>query len=837
MAAVANGPGNRGVRAALAAALAAVMAWGAVAAARQAGDGGGVGAAAGRGAEAGEIKIEVERFGVGDVARPGEWVGVRLRLMDSGLKPRDIVVQIPGSDPDGDPPLYRRELATNPGAWFGVWVYFRLPVSAAATPAFDVRAYEYLAEESGGEGRERFRTGRLLGQAFITPRAGLPFEPEDMIAVVGPRTYGLGAYPVTLPGQVPQGHERVRIVNGIVPEDAPDRWMGWMPYRVVVWGAGDPGRVRGERARALREWVERGGHLVVILPGYGETWTNRSANELHDLLPAVKLARREGVDLSSYAPLLTRRKSAALPKEAVVHEMTPVEGAVAGEAIRIFNGPDGACVVARRLVGVGAVDLVGLDLNARGLADQQVIDADVFWNRLLGRRGDVRSAEELAELDKADALNKSYPNRADYEIDIARLIAKTGKAGAALLLGVVVFIVYWIVAGPGGYAMLRWRGLQRHAWLAYAGAAAGFTLIAWGGATALRPGRIEADHLTFIDHVFGRPVQRTRTWASVLIPWYGEASLSVGLEDDPMSPGRPRYINTIAPWAPADADSGRGSFPDARAYDVDVRAPWVMTVPTRSTVKQVIVDWAGTPRWKMPVPVGETGEIRRAAGGRLEGVLQHGLPGPLRDVVVIDVFRQPRLGASPGAPLSDARAYKWIGDWEPGEELSLAEVTKESTSQANLADRYLEQLAAGARGLSAMMPGGGTGEAVDAPQRFMALSLYSQLKPPDLGNTRDELYRVRRGETHAWDLGRWFSQPCVIVMGLVGGDGRRAGSPTPLRVDGEEIGMSGLTLVRWVYPMPEEPPAYPPRAAGAPGAAGGGEAAKAGAADAPAREK
>lgn len=795
-------------------------------------------------ADSDEIKIEVERFGVGEMLRAGEWAGVRLRLMDGGLKPRDIVVQIPGMDPDGDPPLFRREMASNPGAWYGVWLYFRVPASMTATPTFEVRAYEYLAGEgAAGDAREQFRTGRLLGQAFITPRAAIPADTEDLIAVVGARNYGLSAYTQPVPGgSAPQGHERIRVVNGIQPEDAPDRWLGWAPYRVIVWGAGDPGRLRGDRARALREWVERGGHLVVLLPGFGETWTNAASNELHDLLPAVKLARREGVDLTPYAPLLTKRKNAVMPKDAVVHELTPMEGALAGEAIRIFNGPGGACVAARRLIGVGAVDLVGLDLNARALGDQDLLDADVFWNRLLGRRGEYRNAQELADLDKQEALNKSFQARADYELDIPRMIAKTGKAGAALLLGVVVFIIYWVVAGPGGYAVLKWKGLQRHAWVAYAAAAAGFTLVAWGGATMLRPGKIEADHLTFIDHVFGQPVERTRTWASVLIPWYGEATLAVGTEDDPASPGRARFVNTIAPWAASDAESGRGSFPDARGYDVDARAPWSMTVPTRSTVKQIVMDWAGAPRWKMPVPVGDSGAIRRVAGGKLEGVLKHDLPGPLRDVVVIDVARQPRLGAPPGAPITEARAYKWTREWAPGEELSLADVTKDSGAQANFAERYLEQLAASARGVAALVPGAGPAEAVDAPQRFIALSLYSQLKPPELNNIRDEIIRIRRTEAHAWDLGRWFSEPCVIVLGFVGGSGAKAESPTPLSVGGEEVAMQGMTLVRWVYPMPDDPPAFPLRdVEGAPaapsprGEVDGGSAGESG--PGPAREK
>lgn len=774
--------------------------WGVVGSARAQTGQSAAGAGPGAAGASDEVSIEKERFGVGDVYRPGDMVGVRLRVMDHGLKPRNIVVQMPGFDPDGDQALVRREIASNPGSWQGVWLYFRMPLNATS---FEVRAYEAL--EGGTAEQPQFRTGRLLGTQFISPSGsavGMTGEPQDQIAVIGQKSYALNGYSVRV-GSAPQGHEIVNIVNGVAVEDAPDRWMGWAPFSVVVWGNGDPSKLDRERSRALREWISRGGHLVVILPRYGETWTNPSSNDLSDLLPAVKLSRREGVDLTAYAPLLTKRKNPVLPKEEVIHEMTPMDGAAVGDAIRIFNGPDGKCIAARRLVGLGAVDLVGIDLNAPAFADREMLDVDVFWNRILGRRGEYRSSQELNQLDRENnGLNKSDSSRADYEIDIPRLIAKTGKAGAALALGVVVFIIYWLVAGPGGFAVLKFKGAQRHAWLAYALAAAAFTLVAWGGATTLRPARVEADHLTFMDHVFGQPVERTRTWASLLIPWYGEATISVGTEDDPASPGRSLFTNTVAAWAPRDTESsGRGSFPDARGYDIDVKSPGTMTVPTRSTVKQLLIDWAGTPPWKMPVP--GTEGIRRGPESRLEGVLTHGLPGPLKDVYIIDIPGQSRLASRPGAPLT-GRAYKLTTDWNPGEELVLATVTEKASSIDNQADKFLENLAESAKRIKDLLPTERKDQQ-DAPQRLTALSLYTQLAPPNLTNLRDDPLRVKRAETHGWDLGRWFSQPCVIIIGqLVDTE-----SPTPLLVNGQPVKSRGRTVVRWVYPMPDSPPEYP----------------------------
>ncbi|MBL8990493.1 MAG: hypothetical protein JNJ48_02810, partial [Phycisphaerae bacterium] len=65
---------------------------------------------------------------------------------------------------------------------------------------------------------------------------------------------------------------------------------------------------------------------------------------------------------------------------------------------------------------------------------------------------------------------------------------------------------------------------------------------------------------------------------------------------------------------------------------------------------------------------------------------------------------------------------------------------------------------------------------------------------------------ARRRLTHGSDLGRWFTQPCVIIQGWMGereGDGP---CPVPITVGGEPVAMSGRTLVRWVYPLAESPP-------------------------------
>ena len=103
--------------------------------------------------------------------------------------------------------------------------------------------------------------------------------------------------------------------------------------------------------------------------------------------------------------------------------------------------------------------------------------------------------------------------------------------GLMYLVGFVLFVVYWLVAGPVGFAILKQKKQTAHSWVVYFLSAVVFTAIAWAGATSLRPKKIEVSHITLFDHVYGQPTQRARVFASVLLPGYGDATVRVGQGD------------------------------------------------------------------------------------------------------------------------------------------------------------------------------------------------------------------------------------------------------------------------------------------------------------------
>ena len=781
-----------------------------------------------------EVAVAIDRWGAGNVIRRGDFAALRLVITDLGTRQRELIVRIHTRDADGDRPVYQSVIAGNPGIEQRLWMYMRVPISLRAGDPLVVTVHEAeedadLPPEIDPIGRAT-RPGRLLTRTPMAPaRVAEPYE--GLLGVVGRAPnpslslYGMASASGAFGEEwAPLAHERLTQVM-LTPQEMPDRWFGLAPFESLIWLEGSPSDLAPDAAAALKDWVSRGGHLVIVQPTAGQAWTGRDTAGVAELLPAVRITRLEGVSLEPYRPLLTDSSTVQLPRSAVLHTFEPLEGATPGSAQRILAGPDGDCIVARRLVGAGAVTLIGVDINAIALRSLGLPQPERFWHRILGLRALRPPAAELDRLNNASAGALRQRTSIWVDDDIADLIARQGRATAGVLLGFIVFFCYWTLAGPGGFAILKHYKLQRHAWLAYLATGLVFTGIAWGGATLLRPREVSATHVTIVDHVYGQPVQRARSWMSVLLPTYGRSVVSVG---DPESPGSARpgaSRDTLVPWEARSAESGVSAmFPDAADYAIESRQPSLAAVPARATIKQFQADWSGGPRWGMPRPIAAEGQSPESASLRLvarsgigsgpselvAGALVHDLPAPLDSVVIIVVEGQQRLvvaGANSSQTFLPARvsAFRLTSPWEPGKPLDMAAATAFVPGVDAQFESFVRNLIAGQ-----MTPAGPRKSPEDVWRRFIAQSLFPILAPPDLvpiaGASPMEL--GRRAFTHGWDLGRWFTQPCIIILGQMGADRRDAPGVIPFAVDGRPVEAQGRTVVRWVYPLPDSPPVY-----------------------------
>lgn len=786
---------------------------------------------AGRRAHAQEVpdgvRLDVGRFGPGNVAREGSWTGLRVEVTDQGLSPqREVILRVRVPDPDGDDTDYDRVVTSNAGVVQSFWLYFPVPTAGAGLDVVEVFAYE--AEESDSDARFGYRAGRLLGRNSVSLSRAIGAS-AGVIGVVGAARMGLDDYGPSgnISSHLPLGHEVSRLASGLEVSDIPDRWQGLGGVDVLFWAStraqADPGQLTTDKARAIRDWVERGGHLVIVLPSVGQEWFSTVGNPLAAMMPSIKPPRTiEGVDLGTYRALLTSDREARMPTNGVVRYFERAEGAGATEAMAVLNDPEGRCIVMRRLVGCGAVTLVGIDLSLSGLRAAGLPDADVFWHRVLGRRGALMTPDEAAArgiVQFPTRLESRAPIQLD--VDLEDQIAMRGTAAMGVALGFVVFLLYWLIAGPVGYMLLGRAGMKRHAWIAFVGSVAAFTVVSWVAATASRPHRASIRHITLLQGVHGQTTQRARSWMAILAPFYGQARVEVS----PLGEAG-AGSNLVWPLRTSGASLALGGFPDNRPYRVESRQPDEIVFPARSTVKELVVEWAGAGGWSLPRPVGQPGDLEeprlRATGAEefkadgtrvdyeVEGELIHNLPGALEDILVLVNTGQVTLfeGAQLGANLSaNVLAYELPEPWLPGVRLSMAEVTRRGATQGGrrrqLASAYLETL------LASENPGPAGSIRPDGrrlSERLKALALFPQLGPPtfnDASGVRDKL--ARRDRTHGYDLGMWFTQPSVMVLGRVN-QIEGGGAVVPVRLGGEAVAAEGTTFVMWVYPLDPAPP-------------------------------
>jgi len=797
------------------------------------------------------IRLTVRQAGTGGRIRSGDWFGAQVMLAGATTA-RELIVQLNIRDADGDTTAYQSRITLTPGAEQSLWLYGRVPITPPAS--ISVLAYD-LAENTPDSGAAQ-TLGKLAGRTEISLQTVLaPWI--GLTAVLGRSTMGLELYSLrqAVHESLPTGHESTELVPGLQTSDLPDRWFGMASYRTLVWATSDPtvrpSNLSPTQTAALREWITRGGHLVIILPSIATDWFGPS-NPIGSLMPQLSVERIERHNLAGIVPLLSGpaalnfapAKAAgeeATPKAdadplvplapaapqvssasrfASVNFLTPDSSVPAGQSTSILADETGRSIAVRRIIGTGMVTVVGLDLSSPGVAAAVSLTPDLFWHRILGRRGELRSGDEISKL--ASERRGFFDQRMGVLIDgfIPGLINKTGAAALGILLSVVVFALYWLLAGPVGFTILARSGKKHLSWLLFFAMTAAFTVLAWGGASLLKPRRIDAAHFTVIDAIHGQPVMRARLWASALLTRYGNTRISLA-EDVEQS----QLISTLCPWEPTGSSTSVG-FPDTRSYPVDGRSPTTINFPSRSTVKPIRVDWAGTLPWRLPVPLGEPegpgiapklklvefalGRGGTSSGFGVSGQLKNELPHDLKDVYVIVSRTQQPAGVPRSARLMFRGEAFVVPEWKRGEVLDMAVVTAppKDSREGGASRSNATSLEALFSTISPPLPSLGAEIGLrdsEIPARVVALSFFDLLQPPAWQDiTTDPVYR--RINWHGLDLSGFLTQPCIIIIGTMGSREAPVESPVPLRVEGDVLPTIGRTVFRWVYPLPASPP-------------------------------
>ncbi|NJL31433.1 MAG: hypothetical protein HC898_07270, partial [Phycisphaerales bacterium] len=225
------------------------------------------------------LRVDSTGIGVGGYYQPGSWTAMLLTLENPSPQPRKVICEWSVPDADGDTVQHRRwvTLGPGPGNVQQAWLYAMLPVGISPQASAQVRVMEAGTDET-----LTTTQARVLAQVTVPLPKRLAME-QRPIGIVGSSAGMMGLRPYeTLPTQ----HEALLLIGGLEPSQLPDRWYGLAMLQTLIWtpSAGDPGAMEVSEVsrQALREWVKRGGHLVVILPSEGDAWPR---SPLRDILP------------------------------------------------------------------------------------------------------------------------------------------------------------------------------------------------------------------------------------------------------------------------------------------------------------------------------------------------------------------------------------------------------------------------------------------------------------------------------------------------------------------------------------------------------------------------
>lgn len=805
-----------------------------------------------------QVTITLDQFGVGGCFRSGDVVPILLSLQTATPEPVSVEIAWELPNNNGDVAQHSRVVVCDPGQPRRVWLYGRVPNSPNELSAMEsissVRAWEHKDGRRGAE----------LGSARIAPNAaaGKPTRCvsrlSGLIGIIGSGRMGLDALGTPPPGmtEMPSRNEMTQIARGITPQEIPDRWEGLSSFSAIIWSEGTPQSLSPDAARALRDWISLGGVFVIVLPERSDPWgvsAQAAKHALSDLMPDWKVDRTEETRISSLLPALSKatrisNDKAGMPVAFFEAPMTaslwdPIvvlpspKVSSTGFAAPRKGSIDGKVIGITRPFGAGRITVLGLDVNAlhrRALLPGGLPEADVFWNPILGVRGDSPSAETFRTLGEQKLLVEKQPAVVEFGRGnlISNAISMSGEVTVGLLAAFLLFASYWLIAGPGGFFALRLFHRERYAWLLFVIAAVAFGggTLAWGTLQEGRRGN--AQHVTVLTAIRipgdrqqsnDLPLVRATAWVSALITGYGRTTVEI--DRDVTRTAR------IEGWeSPSEVP---GAFPNPARLPQPIDTPMQLDVAARGTSASFEVQWLGSiakewgelPRASDPArPLVQTVVAGPSPKVSLSGLISHSLPFPLTQVGLLHItpVRQSLPAASPtNALLIEPTGelpyfgrYVMLPQWDPNTPLEIAQQLypggaiavdeREGDLARALRVRYQAPWASD-RGFRLEQKGILLGP--EQRRTFLEmLGIYSALPPPGYtASTTTNPVRFERMLARDIDLSHWLSTPCLIVTGFLDPSDPASGGaecPVPLRFDGRELPSSGLTFVRVVFPLP-----------------------------------
>lgn len=750
-----------------------------------------------------ELDIRAEHLGLGGYIRRGSWTPVRLELFNQSAEPIEVVCRWILRDDDKDKVVAERTATLASQRDERVWLYANPPLDSSPLDRWTFQVVHTA-------------TNQLLTQQEVQPSSTYFIEPKvNMIGVCGFASMGLQPF-----DRWSTQHEPLLRVEGLNLETLPDRWYGLSTLTSLVWspeegGSPDSVKFTEPMRNAVREWVYRGGHLVIVLPPAGQAWTS---SELKDLLAPLQARDLQQIEAIPPGEVFNIRQNNK-PVPMIGFDLTDASGWTSIAQARPISAEPGdveqppVSVIAGRRFGFGQVTLVGIDLTSSAAIDA-VGGYELYrvWPRIFGWR--VSTEGRLipaSQLDSPEGRQLYHdPNAFTAEHQelgnwVGQRVARQASTGLTLGLAIVLFLLYGGVTLLTFPAVLRGKGWDRHSWLIFVVIIGVFSGIAWGGATLLRPAKTSATHFSVLTIDGNRNLVHTRSWVSLFVPSFEDVEVALPSEGDGIL-SQPIHNTLSSPGLSLQSEDP--GYPDTQTYTFDAALPDRVAFPIRATTKPIVADFIGQitgsregldKPWSLPIA-----QVAMGTNGLPSGTITHRFEQPLTDVVVIYCPGGSGLMSDPAwKPLVwEYRNANNQKSWDPNQPMTLPGSEQGANRLwvppriSNNRDYMIE----GHLGVAVNTRGrgmSGSGE-TDVVKDIALLSFFDAIPPPTfIRNTGSSYWSYHRSMLRDIDMTELITGRRLIIIGHL----RTGRAPLPLAVEGETIPTEGWTVVRWIYDL------------------------------------
>ena len=597
----------------------------------------------GRASQAADPKpVEVENIRVGFEERykVGSWTPVWVQLR-GGLNGFSGIMEVVAPDEDGTSTRMSQPVQVGPGATLRVTAYTRI-----GSRDHDFATLRFFNGQNGRRAINDINIGELMANRSPEP---LPFDGYQVVRLGKPQGVelipGLPGYNATKAANanLADRAKEVAVASLTATDDLlPGRWYGYDSADVVALDTSDKeiiGTLNGGKGEALRQWVERGGHLVISV---SSNWQVVNESMLAPMLPARLTGQTTVAPFDSLESFTGGSQQVTFENSSIpVARFDEIETRGGKVIASTLSTP----LVIRGAYGFGRVTVIGLDTDAPPFSNWP--DRTLFWVKALDLRGTNASVEGGQVAGRLINYNNS-----DLATVVRRALDQFQGVTPVPFAWVAGFIlIYILLVGPGDYFFVK-KVLRRMelTWVTFPLIVIVVSLLAYYAAYYVKGTDLRVNKLDVVDLDLDAKVIRGTTWVNLFSPQ--NRDYSVALSPIPPTveiPTNPETVvkplpgtEVLLSWFGAPENGLRGMNGQSRGMGFGNSGYAYAPLGKAESLEDVRVGIWSTKgfvgRWFGPSPSPETildVDIQAAGTDRLTGTITNKLPYPLKNAMVV----------------------------------------------------------------------------------------------------------------------------------------------------------------------------------------------------------